>query len=123
LNSLNAQIEIQTLKGLKSSFLLTVNYDVKLGQKVQVQSSGASLQLNYFDSKGFIFLVTSAMVIASEPENQSFWQEKVLFITKKTDSRVPSLLKMQGSSRLKNDWQKIQIFSFSSWNKNFELKE
>ena len=49
-----------------------MNYDVKLGQKVQVQSSGASLQLNYFDSKGFIFLVTSAMVIASEPENQSF---------------------------------------------------
>ena len=49
----------------------------------------------------------------SEPENQSFQQEKVLFTTKKTESRVPSLLKMQGNKKKKkNKWEKIQILAF-----------
>ena len=58
----------------------------------------------------------------SKPENQSFQEEKVLFTTKKTESRVPSLLKMQRNKEKKNEWQKIQIFSFSSWNEIFEEK-
>jgi hypothetical protein len=54
----------------------------------------------------------------SEPENQSLFDEKVLFITKKTENRVKKSAKSSENAReirkKKSEWQKMPIFRFSS---------